>query len=190
MSLTLSFKNEEADFPAWCTMDLFSDMDDSMLSFESLDNDLILEDFDAKYSSLSDSTLSQTPCQYKSQKCKNKRATRRDGTLLRLCEFHRTHQNEAKKRSDMKLKNQRKFRRKSQATARKCHNQWTHINNSSSFMKPVFFNSPVAVDDMVTLEPLLFCNSQLFDPITDINMAQFDTNWDDEDIAMLTYYTM
>jgi hypothetical protein len=57
-------------------------------------------------------------------------------------------------------------------------------------MKPVFFNSPVAVDDMGTLEPLLFCNSTLFDPITDINMAQFDTNWDDEDIAMLTYYTM
>ncbi|GLD97176.1 hypothetical protein PINS_up019795 [Pythium insidiosum] len=52
-----------------------------------------------------------TRCRYKTGRCTNARVIKPNGTLLLLCEFHRSQQNRTKKRSDMKYRHDRAQRR-------------------------------------------------------------------------------
>uniref|UniRef100_K3W8K7 Uncharacterized protein n=1 Tax=Globisporangium ultimum (strain ATCC 200006 / CBS 805.95 / DAOM BR144) TaxID=431595 RepID=K3W8K7_GLOUD len=50
-------------------------------------------------------------CRYKTGRCTNARVVKPNGTLLLLCEFHRSQQNRTKKRSDMKYRQDRAKKR-------------------------------------------------------------------------------
>ncbi|CEG48384.1 uncharacterized protein PHALS_06209 [Plasmopara halstedii] len=53
-------------------------------------------------------------CRYKTGRCPNPRAVKANGTLLLLCEYHRSQQNRTKKRSDMKCRHDRAKKRQVQ----------------------------------------------------------------------------
>lgn len=57
--------------------------------------------------------LSSQPnlCRYKTGRCTNARVVKPNGSLLLLCEFHRSQQNRTKKRSDMKYRQDRAKKR-------------------------------------------------------------------------------
>ena len=48
-------------------------------------------------------------CQYKTGKCMRPRARKKNGQLLRICEMHRKHQNDVKRRSDQKHRKMKKL---------------------------------------------------------------------------------
>ncbi|RLN70575.1 hypothetical protein BBJ28_00008887 [Nothophytophthora sp. Chile5] len=52
-----------------------------------------------------------TRCRYKTGRCPNSRAVKTNGTLLLLCEHHRSQQNRTKKRSDIKCRRDRAKKR-------------------------------------------------------------------------------
>ncbi|RLN58079.1 hypothetical protein BBJ28_00011799 [Nothophytophthora sp. Chile5] len=52
-----------------------------------------------------------TRCRYKTGRCPNSRAVKANGTLLLLCEHHRSQQNRTKKRSDIKCRRDRAKKR-------------------------------------------------------------------------------
>lgn len=52
-----------------------------------------------------------TRCRYKTGRCTNARVVKPNGSLLLLCEFHRSQQNRTKKRSDMKYRQDRAQKR-------------------------------------------------------------------------------
>ena len=149
--------------------------------------------------STTDQDLSSIMCLYKSKKCHRPRAVRKgDGLVLQLCEFHRAMQNQAKKRSDMKLKIHRATQRRYRAQAMRQY----QLARLSGTISPTFKTKQLSLVDwmwatltafdtsseMIHLEPLPFDKTDLL-KTTPSQESLMDDPWNEEDIQMLLYFS-
>ena len=139
-------------------------------------NDILKEDIDLRPVETTTSVIETKQvgrpvnlCKYKSLKCPHPRALRKDGTMLRLCEYHRKHQNEAKKRSDIKLKRIRSLKRQQKETV--------VVLPTTTAMASV----PVDEKQFQSFEEHITTND-------DGSLNVFDTTWTPDDVEMLLYY--
>lgn len=127
--------------------------------------------------------------------------------MLRLCEYHRKHQNEAKKRSDLKLRDARA--KKKRVLSQSYGTIFPTLSTMDACFEDVNFDVAItplefSVDDTDAYSPsgisqLDFNNWSVLSSSTQVDMEKpgddklFEAleieKWDEDDVKMLYYYT-